>query len=345
MGSKRIRGMAMAAMAWSVVACSDGPVGPSSRQEPELPPTTTPEQPAAPPEQPPVEPPASPPEPPVTPTPPVTPPPTTGAYSITVRYVGTPSARQRGAVEAAVARWQSVITSDLVNVPVTAAAGTCFPTQPAVNETVDDLLLFVDFAGIDGAGKVLGSAGPCYIRTGSNLPLLGYLKLDADDLWTMEQAGTLDDVVLHEIGHVLGIGTLWGSVELVSGAGGADPGFTGAKGMAAYRGMGGMLAAVPVENTGGTGTRDSHWRESVFGSELMTGYIGASGNPLSALTIASLQDLGYGATTAAATTFSLVRAQAGVRGGTELHGRERIVRPKYRVDARGRKEALQPIDN
>src|SRR5262249_40984226 len=52
-------------------------------------------------------------------------------------------------------------------------------------------------------------------------------------------------------------------------------------------------AAVPVENTGGAGTRDSHWRESVFVNELMTGFVGNAGNPLSRLTAASLQDVGY----------------------------------------------------
>src|SRR4051794_6205534 len=49
---------------------------------------------------------------------------------------------------------------------------------------------------------------------------------------------------------------------------------------------------VPVENTGGPGTRDSHWREAVFGNELMTGFVGPAGNPLSRTTVGSLQDLG-----------------------------------------------------
>ena len=50
---------------------------------------------------------------------------------------------------------------------------------------------------------------------------------------------------------------------------------------------------MPVENTGGPGTRDGHWRESVFRNELMSGFIAAPDNPLSRLTVASLQDLGY----------------------------------------------------
>jgi hypothetical protein len=48
-----------------------------------------------------------------------------------------------------------------------------------------------------------------------------------------------------------------------------------------------------VENTGGTGTADAHWREETFGQELMTGYISNADNPLTGMTIGSLQDLGY----------------------------------------------------
>jgi hypothetical protein len=50
---------------------------------------------------------------------------------------------------------------------------------------------------------------------------------------------------------------------------------------------------VPVENIGGPGTRDGHWRESVLRNELMTGIINAGANPLSALSLVSLRDLGY----------------------------------------------------
>ena len=52
--------------------------------------------------------------------------------------------------------------------------------------------------------------------------------------------------------------------------------------------------SVPVENTGGSGTADAHWRESVFGNELMTGWLNSGiTNPLSRITVASMADLGY----------------------------------------------------
>jgi hypothetical protein len=39
-----------------------------------------------------------------------------------------------------------------------------------------------------------------------------------------------------------------------------------------------------VENTGGSGIAGGHWRETVFGTELMAGFINEAGNPLSLMT-------------------------------------------------------------
>ncbi len=274
--------------------------------------------------------------------PPPAPVPTTGAYQIAARYLVTASLRQQQAVSSAIGRWQNVITSDLQDIPVSAAASDCFAGQPALNEVTDDILIFIEFVNIDGAGKTLGEAGPCYVRADNRLPIVGHLRLDVADLQQMEANGALDDVVLHEIGHVLGIGTLWPDKNLIVGSGGADPGFTGASALSVYRALGGPAPSVPVENTGAVGTRDGHWRESVFGNELMTGWIGRAPNPLSELTIASLQDLGYGANPGAASAYALsgVSQLSGVR--LDLQGREHIRRPKWKIDRRGRRSPHQP---
>ena len=50
---------------------------------------------------------------------------------------------------------------------------------------------------------------------------------------------------------------------------------------------------MPVENTGEAGSADSHWRESVLVDELMTPQLNSGSNPLSAVTVQSLADLGY----------------------------------------------------
>lgn len=49
-----------------------------------------------------------------------------------------------------------------------------------------------------------------------------------------------------------------------------------------------------MEADGGSGTALSHWEESVFANELMTGwYNSGQTNPISRITVASLADLGY----------------------------------------------------
>jgi hypothetical protein len=51
---------------------------------------------------------------------------------------------------------------------------------------------------------------------------------------------------------------------------------------------------VPVESTGGLGTAGAHWRESMLGNELMTGFAGpGSEMPFSGVTLGALRDLGY----------------------------------------------------
>jgi hypothetical protein len=260
------------------------------------------------------------------------------AFDIEVRYVGTATTRQKDAVQRAIARWRSIIISELSDVPLRVPAHACFEDQPAVDEVIDDLLLFVSFDPIDGANGVLGQAGPCYVRNDGRLPLVGSLTLDAADLLQAELSSTLDDIVLHEIGHVLGFGTIWQEKGLLLGARGSDPQFTGVQALAAYRVLDGTRISVPVENSGSSGTRDGHWRDSVFGQELMTGYISGAMNPLSSITIGSLADLGYATYPGAADVYSLVRPStvpSPVPGVGDLADRETLLYPRYRTDRNG----------
>ena len=123
------------------------------------------------------------------------------------------------------------------------------------------------------------------------------MEFDEADVPGLLTSGTIDDVVLHEMGHVLGIGTLWNYRRtLLTGSGTSDPFFIGDRARVEFPAVGGIIFSgnvVPVENQGGAGTRDAHWRNSVFGRELMQGYAAAGGMPLSRVTAASLADLGY----------------------------------------------------
>jgi hypothetical protein len=179
--------------------------------------------------------------------------------------------------QAAAARWEQVITGDL---PGFAVPGYGF---------VDDLLVSVTISPIDGVGGILGSAAPRWYRGSSLLPIQGNVTFDSADVARMVADGSFSDVVTHEIGHVLGIGSLWAREGLSNGFNA----YFGAAGVDAYRQLGGSGGYVPLETTGGSGTASVHWSEAVFGNELMTGFISGRSNPLSILTIASLQDQGY----------------------------------------------------
>jgi hypothetical protein len=135
-------------------------------------------------------------------------------------------------------------------------------------------------------------------------PAVGIITLDQDDVAQMRAAGTLNDVLTHEIGHTLGIGTLWDANEpvMVPDPRGIDPQYLApaARLRAAQLGYVSAGATVPVENDGGPGSVGAHWRESIFGTELMSSRIGAAGNPLSTVTVGALLDLGYTAQDAGA---------------------------------------------
>ena len=64
---------------------------------------------------------------------------------------------------------------------------------------------------------------------------------------------------------------------------------------------------VPTENTGGSGTAEVHWRESVFDRELMTGFAESTPDmPFSTISIASLEDLGYRVNLLSADAFQVI---------------------------------------
>ena len=124
----------------------------------------------------------------------------------------------------------------------------------------------------------------------------------------MENEGELLDVIIHEMGHVLGIGTLWSHPGLIQSSGTNNPVFTGTNAMREYAVLKNFPnpTPVPIANTGGSGTREGHRRESIFDSELMTGYDDPGRNALSRLTIASPQDLGYRVDYSKADTYMLL---------------------------------------
>jgi hypothetical protein len=213
---------------------------------------------------------------------------TESPFTITVRFAGGLTETQMDAFAGAADRWVRVIVGDL-------------PAVTINGEEIDDVLIIAKGDVIDGPGTVVGQAMRTHRRRPGPqpwalLPVRGEMKFDTADLATMEAEGTLADVITHEMGHVLGVGGLWDDKGLLRDADTPDPTFAGPGAMAEYhtlRGGSGEPVPVPVEDTGNPGTRLVHWRERVFGHELMTGFVDPAPSPLSRLTVASLGDLGY----------------------------------------------------
>ena len=210
---------------------------------------------------------------------------------------------QRDVFAAAARRWSKVITSDLANI-----------------DGIDDLRITATGVAIDGAYGVLGQAGPTGIRPNTvgqqyegsdndGLPYTGAMQFDTADLSRMEQDGTLEGVITHEMGHVIGIGTLW--TRFIRNAGTDTVNYVGENGLREYRSLRNdqTVTSIPVENTGGAGTAGGHWRETVFGDELMTGFAERPGvqMPISRMTVGALDDLGYNVDYAKAEPYTLPR--------------------------------------
>ena len=208
-----------------------------------------------------------------------------GNFNIDLVYSG--DATYKSYFDQAKAMWEKVIIGDLPSVI-----------------GIDDLKISAVVKSIDGPYNTLGQGSPTLVRSDSYLPLEGSMSFDIADMAIMIANGTLLKVVMHEMGHVLGLGSLWGHFGFNSTVGQ----YTGAKGVAMYRQMSGNASAsfVPLETTGGDGTKNVHWSEAVFDKELMTGYSeSTAAMPLSKLTIAALADLGYQVSYAAADAYAL----------------------------------------
>lgn len=171
------------------------------------------------------------------------------------------------------------------------------------DQDIDDILIIASLVNIDGESGVLGRAGPTHLiyesgeTSADALPFAAIMEFDIADAEVYLEAGTWGDIVFHEMMHTLGFGTLWertGVVDLV-----IDDNRTKKPVDDTYTyDYVGIYAtdtngdAPLVETDGGSGTAGGHWDETSYDTELMTGYIDDP-NYLSAMSIASLADLGY----------------------------------------------------
>ena len=253
------------------------------------------------------------------------------SFDIELRYLGdeaTPT--QKAVFRDAAEVWERVITRGLSDRFIDSSKAMCEDDDPSLfGAHIDDLLVFIRLKYMDGPGNALAEAGACLIRDPSVLPFIGTVTIDTADLSTMEDNGVLGKVFAHEIAHALGFGIIWDQLppegppflqqpSYVPGRGKVDDQdthFSGPAAVDAFDAVGGDTyaggAKVPVENdTGsyGIGALDGHWRESVFGHELMTSSLSIEPDvhePLSTVTIGALKDLGYSVDYSAAEAYTL----------------------------------------
>ena len=199
-------------------------------------------------------------------------------YNITIDFVGTWTQAYYDIFVAAADRLTSLIIGDLPNVSVRSKGGVT---------TVDDIKITAELGSIDGLYGILGQAGPTSVRTSGSLPATATMKFDIADVNAMSLAA-FADVVLHEMAHSLGFGSIWDRLGLVT-----NSLYTGQNAVAEFVEMGGQGNGIPVEQDGGSGTAGSHWDEEIFGNELFTGYLNDGANYFTEMSAASFADLGY----------------------------------------------------
>ncbi len=235
-----------------------------------------------------------------------------GRFNISLKYLIPPTPRQSEIFDAAVARWERIIIKDVPS--FTGTLPSAFGPPFDITGTVDDIIIEVLLTEIDGPLGILGQAGPRFVRTEDFLTLSGVMIFDTADLGLLDELNLFEDVIVHEMGHVLGIGTLW-NVEpffprtLREGPD-SNPYFSGNKANVFWNAEGGTYE-LPIENLGGPGTALGHWRESTLNNELMTGFLNLGENPLSRITAGSMRDLGYGSSSVGE-SYDLPRGTPGV---------------------------------
>ena len=155
------------------------------------------------------------------------------SFDIDLVFVGPTSEEFRSAALRMASRWTEVITGDLRDVPVPDNTVDCLGVHRFFG-TVDDLVVFVEVVSLTDYS---GWASVCWIRDrftpfearrdhGSSLPYMGRVLVDREFVAGGREA-RVSDVILHEIGHVLGFGSKWYGSGFLQDPWGPDPHFNG----------------------------------------------------------------------------------------------------------------------
>ena len=213
-----------------------------------------------------------------------------GDFDIELVFLDPFTESQQDVLQHVARRWMSMITEDLPDYEFTQGwSGTCGDHSIEIppGERIDDLRIYVTSFE---TGFAAGWGGPWQVRETTYLPVVGCMAfLKGENLLSTG---------LHEIGHVLGIGTVWDDLGFIQNPN-VDPHFNGPLSIAAFDEAGGWDytgAKVPVEMD------MVHWRDSVLVGE---GMVASGSGIISAITVQALADLGYGVDVTQAYAYTL----------------------------------------
>ena len=200
------------------------------------------------------------------------------------------SERHREVARQAADRWEEIVVGDLSDVPLEGYLPPCGTNEgPGIAGVIDDLVILMNRHD----NYYLSLASDCGVRAETGLQFWSsttyarrYFEPEFDRWHSFYR------VVLHEIGHALGIGfNKWSAMKRTEPP--DDVYFPGPLAIQAFNAAGGLHhdgRKVPVENSGRIGSY-VHWRYSVFGGELMSTHGGSS--LISAITVQALADVGH----------------------------------------------------
>ena len=107
---------------------------------------------------------------------------TSETFDVELRGTAGLTTEQLEAFTQAEAYWESAIVRGIADVPIEPRPA-CLPaTSPDLPPIVDDLIIDVGIAPIDGVGQILGQAGPTCFSTGDDLPIHGIMEFDSADV-------------------------------------------------------------------------------------------------------------------------------------------------------------------
>ena len=223
-----------------------------------------------------------------------------GQFDITVQFASEDVPNSyRSAFEDAVERWEDIITGDL---PYAFVEGYGYVDDILIEVAIEDIEL--SFAGVEQTILAISSVlDQRDARSAEGaLPTYSRIVINSEEVGTILN---LDEFVSNTIGRALGFGALWeefGLVRLIDGV----ATYVGANALRELEDLNDDLNGVTaLEDGADGGLAAEYWSEAVFDAELMTSRVeirrpdagpgtpGIPDNPISALTIAAMQDLGY----------------------------------------------------